>query len=110
MENMFINRLVCNLRYLFGGPSFIWKVITKSVAFLGTITTLFGILNTLYQDNFHFELMVKYFWLFILFSVLLSSTLSLNYSFSKTFKIEGSDAKITIKIGNIVKENKSPVR
>ena len=104
---MFIKDLGYKTNYLLGGFGIIWKTITKSVAFLGTLVTTFELLNTFYQDTFHFDFFVKHYLVILLIIVALSFFLSLNYRFSKTFSINGCDSKITIKIGNIINESNS---
>lgn len=103
-----MKNLAYKIKFIFSNPvNIIFNIIKKIVSFLGTIVTLFGILDTIYKNNFHINFLLNYIYWFLLFFFVISFLLSIKWIPKINYNINGTDSYLAIKVGDICNEKGS---
>ena len=97
------------LKFILSNPiQLVGKIIVRATSILGGVTTIFGILDTIFKtEKYMTYLANEILWFVLLIAFLISFISSIKWIPKISFKINGIDSKLTIVVGNIVKAKTS---
>lgn len=97
------------LKFIFSNPiKTIGKTLFSASGMLGFFVTLFEILDTAYKSTTHMDFLInKSIWWIIAGSLILSLFISIKWIPKISYTISGTNSKVTVRVGDILKYNKS---
>lgn len=103
-----MTNLIYKLKFIFSNPLSIFKkTLLNSLSLIGSITTLFSILDSIYQSDFHIQMLSTNIQWFVCGCLFFSFIISINWIPSISCKINNIDSILSVKVGDITKEKKS---
>ena len=97
------------LKFIFSNPiKTIGKILVNASSIVGFFVALFEILDTAYKSTTHMDFLVnKSIWWIIICSLVISMSISINWIPKISYTINGTDSKLTVRVGDILKYKKS---